>query len=351
MKAAVYLGIDEMAVREVPTPSPGPGEVLLRVKSCAVCGSDVRIFHHGNPRVHPPQTIGHEIAGEVVEIGEGVAKFRVGDRVAVGADVPCGLCHWCQNGMGNNCDVNYAIGYQFPGGFAEYMLLNATTVNYGPVHVVPEVLSFDQAALAEPLACAINGLEQSRMGVGKSLCIIGAGPIGCMMIELGRHMGGTNIIVVQRSARRMEIAKQFGADHYISTEDGDVVGQVRAVTSGEGPDCVVTTCGSVEAHEQGIEMVRHRGYVNLFGGLSRDARPLSVLSNTIHYKECFVHGTHGCVPRHHEAALGLLAAGIVDGSKYITHHFPLDNILDAIAAGENRLGLKVMVNPWLPETQ
>jgi len=345
MRAALFTGLDKMELADVPTPRPGPGEMVIRVRSCAVCGSDVRIFHHGNPRVHPPQIIGHEVAGEVVDLGPGVDRFRLGDRVALAADVPCGLCHWCQNGMGNNCRINYAIGYQFPGGFAEYMLINKLTLDFGPVHRVPDGLSFDEAALAEPLACAINGLELSRLSVGDSLCIIGAGPIGCMMIELGRHMGATNILIVQRSARRLELARAFAADHYIGSEGGDVVEQVRQAAGGEGPDVVVTTCGSVDAHEQAIQMVRNRGRVNLFGGLAKDARPLSIPSNLIHYKECFVHGSHGCVPRHHRAALDLLARGVVKGQRYITHRFPLDRILEAIGANEDRLGLKAMVNP------
>src|ERR1035437_4121897 len=120
MKAAVLQALNEMTITEVPTPTPGQGEVLLKVRACAVCGSDVRIFHHGNPRVTPPVIIGHEVAGEVVAVGSGVDKFAVGDRVAIGADVPCGKCEMCKGGFGNNCAINYAIGYQFPGGFAEY---------------------------------------------------------------------------------------------------------------------------------------------------------------------------------------------------------------------------------------
>jgi L-iditol 2-dehydrogenase len=208
MKAAVLEGIDQLVVKEVPDYKVGLGEVLVRVKTCAVCGSDLRIMHSGNPRVKYPQIVGHEIAGEVVEVGAGVERLGVGDRVAVGADVPCGKCCWCQNGMGTNCAINYAVGYQFPGGFAEYILLNELTVNQQVVNLIPDTLSFDEASLAEPLACAINGLEMSQLGVGDTLCIIGAGPIGCMMIELGRHMGATNIIVIQRSQKRLDMAKK-----------------------------------------------------------------------------------------------------------------------------------------------
>jgi L-iditol 2-dehydrogenase len=158
-------------------------------------------------------------------------------------------------------------------------------------------------------------------------------------------MGATKVICVQRSRRRMEIARQYAADVYIATEDEDVVARCREETGGAGPDVVITTCGSVEAHEQAIEMVAHRGYVNLFGGLGKNVRPMSLLSNVIHYKECFVTGSHGCVPRHHELAVRLLEKGLVRTAPIITHHFPLEQIADAFATMENKQGMKIIVHP------
>ena len=345
MKAAVLEALEQIVIKEVPDVEPRSGEVKVRVHVCAVCGSDVRIFHHGNPRVRPPAIIGHEVAGEVVAVGDAVDRWKVGDRVALGADVPCGKCDWCQNGLGNNCNENHAIGYQFPGGFAEEMVLDRMVVDFGPVTPIPENVSYEQAALAEPLACAINGLEMCRLSVGDSLCIIGAGPLGCMMIELGRHMGATEIIVVQRSRNRLELARAFGADHYVCSEDTDVLDDVRDITAGRGPDVIVTTCGSVDAHEQAIEMVAKHGRVNLFGGLGKDARNLNVPSNTIHYKECFVLGSHGSVPRHHRIAMALIEKGVVDVARCITHRFPLDDIHAAFDAAEKHEGLKVVVKP------
>ena len=345
MKAALLEGLNAMTVKEVPTPTVAPGAILVKVHACAVCGSDIRIFHFGNERVKFPQVIGHEIAGEVVEVGKNVTNFKAGDRVAIGADVPCGQCEFCQNGLGNNCPINFAIGYQFPGGFAEYILLNPMTVSFGPVSKIPEGLGYDEASLAEPLACAINGLELSRLKVGDTICIIGAGPIGCMMIDLARVMGATKVIVVQRSARRMSLAKKFQADFYISSEKEDPVEAVPRLTGGMGPEVVVTACGEVAAHEQAIRMVKKRGYVNLFGGLPKDVRDLSIPSNIIHYKECFVHGSHGSVPRHHRAALDLIASGKVRVGKVISGTFPLSRTLDAFKAHEERSGLKLIIHP------
>lgn len=345
MLAAIYEGIDKLTLADVPMPTIDDDTALMKVHSVAICGSDVRILHHGNPRVKPPTIIGHEVAGEVVEVGKNVRRVKVGDRISLGADVPCGQCHWCRNGLGNNCTINYAMGYQFSGAFAEYMLLPKLLLEEGPVQAFTDALTYDEAALAEPLACAINGLEMCNMALGKTVVIIGLGPIGCMMIDLARVMGATKVIGVQRSKLRMEIAQHYEADAYIASDEEDVVARCREETGGEGPDVVVTTCGSVEAHEQAIEMVAHRGYVNLFGGLAKDARPLSVLSNIIHYKECFVTGSHGCVPRHHATAVTLLEKGMARVAPLITHRFPLQAIHEAFHTMESRQGMKIMMNP------
>jgi len=345
MKAAVFEELEKIVVREVEDPQIDDDSALLKVESVAVCGSDIRIFHHGNPRLKPPAIIGHETAGTVVQAGKNVSRVKQGDRVAVGADVPCGQCAWCRNGLGNNCAINYAIGYQIPGAFAEYMLLPRLVLEEGPVTPFGEKLGFDQAALAEPLACVINGLELVGLSLGKTIVLVGMGPIGCMMIDAARAMGAIKVICVELSPGRMEIARKYAADVYINPKEEDVIARCRQETGGEGPDVVMTTCPSVEVHEQAIQMVAHRGYVNLFGGLGKNVRPMSVLSNTIHYKECFVTGSHGCVPRQHELAVRLLEAGKVRTEPIITHHFPLEEINQAFQTMESQKGMKIIVHP------
>lgn len=345
MLAAVLEDLNQLTLKELPTPEIDADSALLRVESVSVCGSDIRIFRHGNPRVVPPAIIGHETSGVVVKVGENVTRVKEGDRVAIGADVPCGQCWWCRNGLGNNCAINYAVGYQIPGAFAQYMKLPRLLLEEGPVTPFSDKITFDTASLAEPLGCAINGLEIVNMSIGRTVAIMGLGPIGCMMIDLARVMGAVKVIAIQRSRKRLEIARAYNADVYICTEDEDVVQRCREETGGEGPNIVVTTSGSVEAHEQAIEMVSHRGYVNLFGGLPKGTRPMSVLSNTIHYKECFVTGSHGCVPRHHEIAVRLLENGSVRTEPIITHHFPLSRIHEAFEAMESRQGMKIVVHP------
>jgi len=345
LKAAVFEAIEKLTLKEIPTPTPGPGEILLRVKACAVCGSDIRIFHKGNSRVKLPQVIGHEVAGEIESTGEGVQGFAVGDRVALGADVPCGVCKWCRRGMGNNCPINYAIGYQFPGGFAEYILLNETTVKFGPVHKIPEGMDFASATIAEPLACVINGLELARTQLGDTVVVFGAGPIGCLLAETARRFGATKVIHIEYDRARLDMARAFGADEFILSSDVDPVERVMDITNGEGADVILTACPAVITHKQAIEMAGHRARVNLFGGLGAGADDLCIQSNIIHYKECFVLGSHGSVPRQHRIALDFLAAGYIDAGKYITHRFGLGEIHRAFEAAENRKGLKVVVEP------
>ncbi len=345
MLAAVLEDLGRLAVQELPMPVVDDDSALLKVESVAICGSDLRILNHGNPRVTPPAIMGHEAAGVIVAVGKNVTRVKEGDRIALGADVPCGQCRWCRNGMGNNCTINYAVGYQISGAFTQYMLLPRLLLEEGPVTPFSSNIGFDAAALAEPLACAINGLELAQFSLGKTLVIMGLGPIGCMMIDLARHMGAAKIIATQRSKKRMTIGKAYGADVYIASEEEDVVARCLEETGGEGPDVVMTTCGSVEAHEQAIEMVAHRGFVNLFGGLAKGTRPLNVLSNTIHYKECFVTGSHGSTPRHHEMAVGIIERGQVRVDPIITHTFPLTQIHEAFKAMESREGMKVIVHP------
>jgi len=316
----------------------------MRIEATSICGSDVRIYRHGNPRVVPPAVLGHEASGVIMKTGKNVTRVKEGDRVALGADFPCGQCSWCRNGLLNNCTTNYAVGYQIPGAFAEYMVLPKLLLQ-GPVTPISSNLSFEKAALAEPLACAINGFELVNLSLGKSVVIIGLGPIGCMMIDLARQMGATKVIGVQRSQIRMEIAQFYQADAYINPTKEDVVARCLEETGGRGPDIVITAAGSVEAHEQAVEMVAQRGYVNLFGGLAKGTRPMQVYSNTIHYKECFVTGSHGSTPRHHELAVDLLEKGLVRVEPLITHHFPLDEINQAFDTMESRQGMKIMVHP------
>lgn len=345
MKAAVLEGLNKLVVKEVPTPDVEDDEVLVKVAACAVCGSDIRMLHHGSPRLTPPAIMGHEAAGVVVEVGKHVTKFKMGDRVAMGGDVPCGECVFCEAGIGNNCQINYALGYQFPGSFAEYVKLNRIVVNYGPVHKVPDHVSLEEAALAEPLGCVLNALELSPVKFGDAVVIIGAGPIGLMLIEVARKMGAGKVIVVQRSRPRLEMARRFSADVFVCSSEEDAIARVKEETYGLGADVIITACPSPDAQVDAIQMAKNRAWVNFFGGLPKDKSRVTLDTNIIHYKELFVCGSHGCMPRHHQKAVDLIADGVIDVKQFISHRFPLDQAPEAFAAAEDRAGLRVVVAP------
>ena len=345
MKAAVLEALDKLVVRDVPNPQMDEDSVLVQVKACAVCGSDIRMLHHGNKRLEPPAIMGHEASGQVVEVGKNVTKFKAGDRVALGGDVPCGECDMCKAGLGNNCAINYAMGYQFPGSFAEYVLLNRMVVEHGPVHIIPENVTFEEAALAEPLGCILNALELCFVQPGNSLVVIGTGPLGCLIMEVGRALGCTKVIGVNRSRPRLTLAREAGADVCICSGEEDAVARVREETGGLGADIVLTACPSPQAQIDAIQMARNRGRINFFGGLPKDHSIVPIDTNAIHYKELLVTGSHGCVPRHHKQALDMIAAGDIDVKKYISHRFPLDNAVEAFAAAEGREGKRVVVMP------
>lgn len=344
MKAAVLDNLDTLVVRSVDDPTVEEDGILVRVRACAICGSDIRMFHHGNSRLTPPAIMGHESSGEVVSVGRRVTKFRVGDRVAIGADVPCGECVFCEAGIGNNCQINYAMGYQFPGSFAEYVGLNRIVVNHGPVHYIPDSVTFDEAALAEPLACCLNALELCNIRFGDTMVVIGVGPIGCMLLELGRRMGCGKVIAINRSRPRLETARAF-ADVCICSAEEDSVARVREETGGLGADVILTACPAPQAQQDAIAMARNRARVNFFGGLPKDQGQVLLDANTIHYRELFISGAHGCVPRHHQQALHLIASGVIDVKPFISHRFPLDQAVEAFRMAESREGMRVIINP------
>lgn len=345
MKAAIFEDLEKLVIKEVPVPEVDDDSALVRVHACAICGSDLRIYHTGNDRVKPPQILGHEISGEVVKTGKNVTKVKVGDRVAIGADVPCGECFFCENGMGNICQNNYAIGYQFAGGFAEYILLNRMTMLYGPVHIIPEDADYSQYTLAEPLGCILNALERTPVKMGDTVAIIGCGPIGCMMIPVVKTMGAVRVIVVERNPDRQRVASESGADVIIHPSEQDMVEEVMRVTGGMGADLVLTATPVPAMQERALHMVKNRGEVNFFGGLPAKDSMVALDTNLVHYKELLVSGAHGSRPCHHRKAVEYIRDGLIDVRPFITHHFPLEQIQEGFDTAGSRQCMRVVIHP------
>lgn len=345
MQAAVFMGENRIELQSREIPETKPGSVLIRVESCAICGSDLRIFKHGNERIMPPRIIGHEVAGEIIEIGQGVSHYHKGDRVSVGADVPCGKCDFCNSGKANCCDVNLAIGYQFDGGFAQYMLLDPLVVSAGPLQKINADLEFDVAALSEPLACCINGYEVGMMRKNSTVVVFGAGPIGIMLALLGSVFEASKIIIIDPNSKRLDFAKKLGIQHILNPKECDVVSSVLDITDGAGGDMIFTACSEVGTHEQAIAMVAKRGVVNLFGGLPKSSRPISFYSNQIHYREAYITGSHGSTPMQHARAVEFISSKKIDISSLISHRFQLNQINEAFEQANSGHTMKVIINP------
>ncbi|MFH1825625.1 MAG: zinc-dependent dehydrogenase [Candidatus Firestonebacteria bacterium] len=345
MKAAVFEGIEKIVVKEVNKPVCGEDNILIKVKACAICGTDVRTYHHGKSNVEPPQIIGHEISGIIEEIGKKIKNFKVSDKIAVAAIVSCGKCYYCKKGMSNLCESFTAIGYEHPGGFAEYMLVPAEMILDGSVNKIPDNISFDEAALAEPFACAINGQELSRVSNGDKVVIVGAGPIGCMHIAIAKSKGAEKVILIELSPERIEMAKKFKADVYINASIEDPIKRVLEETNNRGADVIMVATSSAKVQEMSLKMIGFRGRINFFGGLPKDKPYITLDSNIIHYKEVFINGTSGSLPRHNQEALKLFGLGKVHSKDFITHRLPLEKLVEGLGLVESGKGLKVVINP------
>ncbi|MFH1825622.1 MAG: zinc-dependent dehydrogenase [Candidatus Firestonebacteria bacterium] len=343
MKAAVFLGPEKIEIQEVKKPEPKLGEVLIKIFACAVCGTDVRIFYHGQKNVVPPHIIGHEIAGEIAKIGKGVKGFKIGERVTVVTSVGCQKCKFCKKGIYNLCDTPRYIGYYYQGGFAEYMIIPSPAVKGNNILKVPKKLDFLEVSLIEPLSCVINGQEYLNIQKGDTVVIIGAGPIGCMQAEVARVKGAKQIILFDISDTRLNLAKRFKKITLINSLKEDPVKKVMKLTNGNGADVIVVACGVNNAQEQALKMAAKRARISLFAGLPRDNPYIKFDSNIIHYKEVSVFGAFASYRLQYEKALDLISSNKINARKFITNTFPLEKIVEAIETTKKGEGLKVVV--------
>jgi L-iditol 2-dehydrogenase len=344
LKAATFYAPGDIRLEDVPEPTPGPREVKLRVRNCSTCGTDVKIAHSGHPNMSAPQVMGHEIAGDVVEVGADVAGFAIGDRVQVIAAIPDGTCEECLRGHPAVCEHQVSMGYQFPGGFAEYLIVPHEVLRVDGLNRIPENVSYAEASLTEPLACVLNGQELARVGEGDTVVVVGAGPIGCLHVRLARARGAALVILVELNAARLAAAAAL-VHPDVAIAGDDPVGAVLEATGGRGADVVITAAASGIAQEQGLLMLARRGRLSLFGGLPKDRPTITVDANLVHYRELTIVGVNGSSPEHNRRALDLIASGAVPVADLITHRLPLDRVLDAIDIVARGEAIKVTIEP------
>lgn len=318
----------------------------MRVRNCSTCGTDAKILKFGHHHIVPPRVMGHEIAGEVVELGPGVAGWEPGDRVQVIAAIPCGQCPDCLRGRMTICPNQESLGYHYEGGFAEFMVVPAKVLAVNGLNAIPDGVSFAEASVAEPLACAVNAQMLARVGDGDDVVVVGSGPIGCLHVRLARARGAARVFLVDVNAERLAMAANLvSPDASLVSGEVDVVEQVAKLTDGRGADIVITAAASGQAQEQAIQMTARQGRISFFGGLPKDKPIIALDSNLVHYRELTIVGANGSSPEHNAEALRLIAAGAVPVADLITHTLRLDQALDAfdiVARGE---AIKVTIEP------
>lgn len=347
MLAAVLHGAQDLRIEEVAVPEIGSGEVLLRSRAAAICGTDMRIYRHGHRKL-PAGTrriLGHELAGEIVQVGPGVTRLREGTRVAVAPNFGCGVCRMCEESDQHLCDDYGAIGLTVDGGFAEYVRVPEAAVQQGCLLEMPPALSFGEAALNEPLGCVCNGVERCPIEARNAVLIVGAGPIGMMLLQMARVAGAATVMVANRSPQRLALARKLGADLTVCTSRDDLVSAVRDATGGRGVDVIFIACPAPEVQEQSFEMLAVHGRVNFFGGLPTGKERITVNSNTVHYHELTVTGSHGCAVRHCMQALEVQGSPGVDLKPLVTNVFGLASADEAMATSMAGEGLKTIITP------
>jgi L-iditol 2-dehydrogenase len=347
MKVARFYAPGDIRLEDMPEPRPGPGDVKLRVHACSTCGTDVKIFRHGHHHISPPRVIGHEIAGEIVDIGADVTgDWVLGDRVQVIAAIPCGRCDDCHRGRQTICPNQESMGYHYDGGFAEYLIVPAKVLAVDGLNRIPAAVSYIDASIAEPLACVLNGQEFAGVGTGDTVVVVGAGPIGCLHVRLAMARGARQTFLVELNAERLRLsAGRVRPDAAICGAELDAVDEVRKLTDGRGADVVITAAASGKAQEDALQMAARRGKISFFGGLPKDNPVINCDSNLVHYRELTIFGANGSSPAHNRRALDLIATGAVRVDDLVTHRMPLTEVLSAIETVAMGQAIKVTIQP------
>lgn len=343
MLAAQFLRPDELSLVEVPTPEPGPGEVLLKVEAATICGTDLRIVSGAKSAgVRPGVIMGHEIAGRVHSVGAGVDESLVGKQAAVAIVVSCNHCRACLAGREHLCPNAELFGYAIDGGLAEYVLVPAKAVAQGNLITTTIEVKPTHLALAEPLSCVLNGFEQYRVRPGDTAVVLGAGAIGLLHTQLIRLAGASQVIVTNRSEARRDVALRLGATHVVAPDQ--IRATVDELTDGAGADVVVVCIGALPLADEALALAGPGGRVNYFAGFPKGSRT-EFDPNMIHYEELQVTGGSNASRELVRRAVRLLESGAIDGDAIVTHTFRLDQLDEAFAAVENRAGVKVAITP------
>jgi L-iditol 2-dehydrogenase len=323
MRAAVLYGKEDVRLESVPVPEIRPGELLVRVRAALTCGTDVKVFRRGYhaKMIKPPALFGHEMAGDVVAVGRGVRAFQAGERVVAANSAPCDRCFFCLRNQRNLCeDLLFNNG-----AYAEFIRLPERIVQKN-TYTIPRGLDYKDAALAEPLACVLRGLDESHVRPGDTLAIMGLGPIGLMFVRLAKYAYGARVIVIARRIEQVDRALMLGADEGILMgEHSGLVSTVKSHTNGRGADVVVEAIGNPSAWELATQLVRKGGIINFFGGCPTGTR-VSLDTALLHYSEITCKASFHHTPDHIRRSLDLIAEGKVNAAHVVNHEEPLSQL-------------------------
>ena len=343
MKAVRLYGVCDLRQEEIPTPHAGPGEILLRVKATALCGTDVRMYLNGAAGIDQdhPRVIGHEISGVIEEMGEGVQGYEPGQRVCVAPNFGCGVCDSCVSGNTHLCGSYQALGINLDGGLAEYVLVPARAVSQGNVAAMADHVSFEEASIVEPLSCVYNGQEQVGIRPGDKVLVIGAGPIGVMHALLANMQGAGLVMMNDLSPDRLRTCREI--DPSIVTVEGNLKEQVMERTGGKGLDVCIVACPSPQAQTEAVELMGLFGRVLFFGGLPASRQPVPIDTNLVHYRQLSLHGSTRASLLQYRKVLEYVQSGRLQLGNMITRTYGLEEIGDAFAAAKGAVGMKHVV--------
>ena len=340
MRVGMYYNNSKVEVEELPVPMVGKKDILVKVMASGICGSDVLEWYRIKKA---PLVLGHELTGEVVEVGGEVTKFKRGDRVFTTHHVPCDECHWCLTGHQTACQVFQTKNNFNPGGFSEYLRVSGKSIDTGTL-LLPDEMSYEQGSFIEPLGTIVRGLRAAALKPGDTLLVLGCGIAGLLMIKLARALGAGRIIATDIDDYRLETAKRFGAEKTIRA-DGDIPGSIKEINNGRLADKVIVCAGVLSAAQQALQSVDRGGSI-LFFAVPNPGEMLNIDFNPFWRNDISLKTCYGAAPLDNVQAMELIRAGNVDVKDMITHRFSLEEIAKGfIAAGEGKNCLKVIIKP------
>lgn len=345
MRAAVYSGIGKIGFKEIDRPEIGADELLLRVRTAAICGTDIKILRSGyrNMQAGEERILGHEIAGEVWEVGSGVDGYEKGMRVSIAPNIGCGHCKYCRIGHTELCADYQAFGIQIDGGFAEYMRVPGRALHMGNLIPFTEKTPFHDAVLAEPLACCYNAFRSVYTSPGDAVLIVGAGPMGALHMQVQKLAGASPLMVADIVQLRLDLVRPLGADVLINSAEKDLLSTVMEFTEGEGADVIITAVPVPEIQQLALEMAAKLGRINFFGGLPQGRDKIEINTNLLHYNGIVATGTTGAALADYELALGLIAQGKINTETMISKRFKVEDAHEAFEYAMSGQGLKTLI--------